>query len=109
MVCINKTQKHGPNTQRKITLEKVSYYENKFKTTPSTNNYALSHVMKETFGKTSKNLKILGLQLYVTFSFASIVFTNKSKFQKQLPLAKKHFIFLKRHPRPNLKVFEYQI
>ena len=41
MVCINKTQKHGPNTQRKITLEKVSYYENKFKTTPSTNNYAL--------------------------------------------------------------------
>ena len=41
MVCINKTHKHAPNTQRKITLEKVSYYENKFKTTPSTNNYAL--------------------------------------------------------------------
>ena len=63
----------------------------------------------EKFGKTSKNLKILALQLCVTFSFASIVFTNKSKFQKQLPLAKKHFIFLKRNPRPNLKVFEYQI
>ena len=41
MVCINKTHKYAPNTQRKITLEKVSYYENKFKTTPCTNNYAL--------------------------------------------------------------------
>ena len=65
-------------------------------------------MMKEIFGKTSKNLKILGLQLYVTFSFAFIVFPNKFKFQKQLPLAKKYFIFLKGHPRPNLKVFEYQ-
>ena len=32
---MNKQNTHTLNTQRKITLERVSYYENKFKTTPS--------------------------------------------------------------------------
>ena len=32
---MNKQNTHTPNTQRNITLERVSYYENKFKTTPS--------------------------------------------------------------------------
>ena len=32
---INKQNTHTLNTQRKITLERVSYYDNKFKTTPS--------------------------------------------------------------------------
>ena len=33
--CMNKQNTHTPNTQRNITLERVSHYENKFKTTPS--------------------------------------------------------------------------
>ena len=32
---MNKQNTHTLNTQRKITLKRVSYYENKFKTTPS--------------------------------------------------------------------------
>ena len=32
---MNKQNTHTVNTQRKITLERVGYYENKFKTTPS--------------------------------------------------------------------------
>ena len=43
--------------------------------------------MKEKFGKTWKNLKILGPHLCVTFSFAFNIFTKKyQKFLKQLPL-----------------------
>ena len=34
-IGMNKQNTHTLNTQRKITLERVSYYENKFKTTPS--------------------------------------------------------------------------
>ena len=60
--------------------------------------------MKEKFHKTSRSLKILGPQLCAIFSFAVNAFTNKSKFRKQLLLAEKHFIFLKKHPRSNLKV-----
>ena len=65
--------------------------------------------MKEKFGETLKNLKNLGLHLYVTFSFAFNVFTKKSKFRKQLPFGWKAFYMSKKHPIRYLKVLQYQI
>ena len=65
--------------------------------------------MKEKFHKTSRSLEILGPQLCAIFSFAVNAFTNKSKFRKQLLLAEKHFIFLKKHPRSNLKVKQVEL
>ena len=49
---------------------------------------------------------IVGISFFVFVFFAFYVFTNS--FNCYI-LARTYFIFLEKHPRPNLKVLQYQI
>ena len=67
-----------------------------------TNNHAPRHLWQ---GKESKSLKILSQRLSVKLS---VVFITTTSVKDSHILTEKHFIFLKKHSRPNLKVVLYQ-
>ena len=64
--------------------------------------------MKEKFGKTSKNLKILWKWLSWKVFFAFYVFINSWIFKRQWYLGQNFFYLSKNRPKTNLKSFWYQ-